>query len=131
MNREQALRFEIEFMPRILECVAREVGRGVRVEILPYENARVPSRLHVSAERAPRAEGGDGRGYPCPLNVYFTWDGAEIERLLDAGGKARFLRYLDAIGAKLHAWQGARELDLVTRSQAEPSVLFGGLDFEA
>lgn len=63
--------------------------------------------------------------------MYFTWDGEEIERLLGAGGKARFLRYLDAIGAKLYAWQGARELDLVTRSQAEPSVLFGGLDFEA
>ena len=130
MNREQALRFEAEFMPRIAESVARAVGHGVRVEILPYEESCVPSRLHASAERAPHADG-DERGYACPLNVYFTWDEEEIERLLSAGGEARFLRYLDSIGAKLDAWQGAREVDLATRSQAEPSVLFGGLDFEA
>ncbi|SAK56081.1 hypothetical protein AWB83_01732 [Caballeronia ptereochthonis] len=118
-------------MPRIVERVARAVGRGVRVEILPYENSRMPTRLHLSAGRAPRAGSGEARGYPCPLNVFLTWDDEEIERLLDAGGEARFLRYLEAIGAKLDAWQGAREVDFATCSQAEPSVLFGGLDFEA
>jgi hypothetical protein len=130
LNREQALRFEAEFMPRIAEYMMRVVGRDVRVDILPYEGPRVPSRLHVNAGRAARA-GGDDRGYTFPLNVFFTWDDEEIERLLRAGGEARFLRYLDAIGGKLDAWQGAREVDLATRSQAEPSVLFGGLDFEA
>ncbi|SAL79645.1 hypothetical protein AWB74_05579 [Caballeronia arvi] len=118
-------------MPRIVERVTRVAGHGVRAAILPYENPRVPTRLQVSAERAPGE--GDGRRhvYACPLNVFLTWDDEEIERLLGVGGEARFLRYLDAIAAKLDAWQGAREVDLATRSQAEPSVLFGGLDFEA
>ncbi|AET88975.1 MULTISPECIES: DUF5594 family protein [Caballeronia] len=135
MNREQALRFETEFMPRIAERVTRIVGHGVRVAILPYESPLVPTRLHVSAGRAP-GEGkdeddGHRHVYRCALNVFLTWDDEEIERLLGAGGEVRFLRYLDAIAAKLDAWQGAREVDLATRSQAEPSVLFGGLDFEA
>ncbi len=54
-----------------------------------------------------------------------------IERLFEAGGEARFERYLHAIPAKLVAWQGARDVDLETRSQAEFAVLLGGLDFEA
>ncbi|EKS67921.1 MULTISPECIES: DUF5594 family protein [Caballeronia] len=131
MNRQQALRFETEFMPRIVERVTRVVDHGVRVDILGYESPAVPTRLHVSAERAPRQGDEHRRVYPYPLNVFLTWDDDEIERLMGAGGEARFLRYLDAIGAKLDAWQGAREVDLATRSQAEPSVLFGGLDFEA
>jgi len=131
LNRQKALRFETAYAPRIVERVARVLGRGVRVEILPYERAAVPTRLHVSAERAPRQGDEHRRVYPYPLNVFLTWDDDEIERLMGAGGEARFLRYLDAIGAKLDAWQGAREVDLATRSQAEPSVLFGGLDFEA
>ncbi|BAN23027.1 DUF5594 family protein [Caballeronia insecticola] len=131
MNREQALRFEADFVPRIVERVVQMVGSGVRVEILSYESPRVPTRLHVSAARAPRTDDDSPRGYPHPLNVFLTWDDEEIERLLNPGGEARFLRYLDAIGVKLDAWQGAREVDLATRSQAEASVLFGGLDFEA
>jgi hypothetical protein len=131
LNREQALRFETEFVPRIAERVTRAVAHGVRVDIMPYESVRVPTRLHVSAERAPWEGDAHRLAHPYPLNVFLTWDDEEIERLLDAGGEARFLRYLDAIGAKLDAWQDARDVDLTTRSQAEPSVLFGGLDFEA
>jgi len=130
LNREHALRFETEFMPRIVERVMRVLGRGVRVEILPYERAAVPTRLHVNAD-AHRAGDEHRHVYPYPLNVFLTWDDEEIERLLGDGGEARFLRYLDAMAAKLDAWQGAREVALATRSQAEPSVLFGGLDFEA
>jgi hypothetical protein len=118
-------------MPRIVERVARVVDRGVRVAILPYESPLVPTRLHVSAARAPGESDGHRHVYLYPLNVFLTWDDEEIARLFDVGGEARFLRYLDAIAAKLDAWQGAREVDLATRSQAEPSVLFGGLDFEA
>jgi hypothetical protein len=131
LNRQQALRFETEFMPRIVERVARVVDHGVRVEVVPYESPLVPTRLRVSAERAPREGGTHRRAFPYPLNVFLTWDDDEIERVLAAGGEARFMRYLDAIGAKLDAWQGGREVDLVTRSQAEPSVMLGGLDFEA
>jgi hypothetical protein len=130
LNRQKALRFETAYAPRIVERVARVLGRGVRVEILPYESTAVPTRLRVSAERAHR-EGDDRCVYPYPLNVFLTWDDGEIERLMGIGGEARFLRYLDAMAAKLDAWQGARDVDLATLSQAEPSVLFGGLDFEA
>ncbi len=118
-------------MPRIVERVTRVVDHGVRVEILPYDSPAVPTRLHVSAGPAPWEGDEHRRGYPCPLNVFLTWDDEEIERLMAPGGEARFLRYLDAIGAKLDAWQGARDVDLATRTQAEPMVLFGGLDFEA
>ncbi|SAK58398.1 hypothetical protein AWB76_02560 [Caballeronia temeraria] len=131
MNREQAHRFETGFVPRIAERVTRIVDHGVRVDILPYESPAVPTRLHVSAAHAPREGDGHRQRYPYLLNVFLTWDDEEIERLMSSGGEARFLRYLDAIGAKLDAWQGAREVDLATRSQADPSVLFGGLDFEA
>ncbi|SPB18613.1 hypothetical protein NOV72_05813 [Caballeronia novacaledonica] len=130
MNPEQTLRFETEFMPRIAERTMRFLGRGVRVEILSYESAAVPTRLHVSADA--HQEGDEHQHvYPYPLNVFLTWDDEEIERLMSVGGEARFLRYLDAMAAKLDAWQGARDVDLATRSQAQPSVLFGGLDFEA
>ncbi|SAK63418.1 hypothetical protein AWB75_02824 [Caballeronia catudaia] len=118
-------------MPRIVERVTRVAGHGVRVAILPYESPFVPARLHVSAEQARREGDGHRHVYACALNVFLTWDADEIDRLFGAGGEARFVRYLDAIAAKLDAWQGAREVDLATRSQAEPSVLFGGLDFEA
>jgi hypothetical protein len=126
---EQARRFESEFMPRIVECVARLVDRGVRVAIVPYENAHAPARLHVSAARLHSAD--RPSRYPYDLNVFLTWDDDEIERLLRPGGEARFLRYLDAIAAKLDAWQGVREVDLTSRSQADMTVLVGGLDFEA
>ena len=118
-------------MPRIVERVARVVDHGVRVAILPYESPLVPTRLHVSAVQTSAEGDGHRHVYAWPLNVFLTWDDEEIARLFAAGGEARFVRYLDAIAAKLDAWQGAREVDLATRSQAEPSVLFGGLDFEA
>jgi hypothetical protein len=116
-------------MPRIVECVARLLGRGVRIDIVPYAGPHAPTRLNVRAARNEAIE--HGHHYAFDLNVTLTWDDDEIERLLLPGGEARFLRYLDAIGAKFDAWQGVREVDLVTRSQAEPAVLLGGLDFEA
>jgi hypothetical protein len=126
---EQAHRFETAFMPRIVESVARLVGRGVRVDIVPYENSSSPTRLRVSAARHDSAD--RPRRFPHDLNVVLTWDDDEIERLFQADGEARFLRYLDAIATKLDAWQGVRDVDLISRSQSEPTVLVGGLDFEA
>jgi hypothetical protein len=126
---EQAHRFEAAFMPRIVESVARLVGRGVRVEIVPYENSNQPTRLKVSAARHDSADRPSRFSYD--LNVFLTWDDDEIDRLFQADGEARFLRYLDAIAAKFDAWQGARDIDLSSRSQGEPAVLVGGLDFEA
>ncbi|WP_244813575.1 DUF5594 family protein [Caballeronia sp. Lep1P3] len=129
MNREQALSFETEWMPRIAERIARELGRALQVEIVPGDYPHQPTRLRVSA--APHHDGERARRYPFDLNVYLTWDDDEIERLLRPGGDARLQRYLDALARKLDAWEGAREVDIATRSQSEPSVLLGGLDFEA
>jgi hypothetical protein len=129
VNREQALRFETDYVPRIAQCVVRLLGRGARVEIISYESPDKPTRLSVHAARNEAIE--HDHHYPFDLNISLTWDDDEIERLLQPGGEARFLRYLDAIGAKFEAWQGVREVDLVARSQAEPAVLLGGLDFEA
>ncbi|WP_284506492.1 DUF5594 family protein [Caballeronia sp. GAWG1-5s-s] len=129
MNREQAHRFETEIMPRIAEGVARVVDAKLRVEIVPGGSPREPARLRVSAP--PSDDGARSRRYPFDMNVFLTWDDEEIERLLRPGGEARLQRYLDALGDKLRAWQDAREVDVPTRSQAEPSVLLGGLDFEA
>lgn len=129
MNREQALRFETEFVPQIAESVTRHIGRWLRIDIVPNEHPRAPTRLHITAP--PHDNGERARQYPFDLNVFLTWDDDEIVRLLRPGGEARFQRYLDSLAAKFAAWEGAREVDFVTRSQAEPSVLFGGLDFEA
>ncbi len=116
-------------MPRIVESVARLVGRGVRIDIAPYENSNSPTRLRVSAARHDSADRPSRFSYD--LNVVLTWDDDEIARLFQADGEARFLRYLDATAAKLDAWQGVRDVDLISRSQSEPTVLVGGLDFEA
>ncbi|SAL80722.1 hypothetical protein AWB67_05678 [Caballeronia terrestris] len=130
VDREKARRFDIEFAPRIASRIASLLDAGVRVEVMPHEGSRMPTRVRVAAERVAQGRGSPP-GYECPLNVYLTWDGEEIERLFDAGGEERFARYLHAIPAKLAAWQGARDVDLETRSQAEFAVLVGGLDFEA
>jgi hypothetical protein len=129
VNREQALRFETEFMPRIVAEVARVVDRGVHVEFVPYENLLLPTRLHASAAR--HGIGDRASRYPFDLNIFLTWDDDEIVRLLRPDGEARFVRYLQSIGMKLKAWEGVREVDLMSRSQAEATVLIGGLDFEA
>jgi hypothetical protein len=129
VNREQAHQFETDFLPRIVEQVTRVLDRGVRVAIVSSDDPHRPARLHVSAAR--HDVGGTTHRYPHDLNVYLTWDDDEIARLLRPGGEARFVRYLDAIGKKLDAWQGVREVDLLSRSQGEAAVLIGGLDFEA
>jgi hypothetical protein len=129
VKRDNAHRFETEFMPRIVERVARVVDRGVRVDIVSYDDPSSPTRLHVSATRHHSAD--RPSRYPYDLNVFLTWDDDEIERLFRPDGEARFLRYLDAIPVKLDAWQGVRAIDLASRSQDEPAVLVGGLDFEA
>jgi len=35
-----------------------------------------------------------------------------------------------ALPGKLDAWQEARQVDFSSRTQADPTVLLGGLDFE-
>jgi hypothetical protein len=128
VDREKLRRFGIEFAPRIASRISSLLDADVHVEVIAHENGRTPARVRVSADRAAH-----GRaflpGYSERLNVYLTWDEGEIERLFDAHGNERFERYLQAIPAKLTAWQGARDVDLESRSQAEFAVLIGGLDF--
>jgi hypothetical protein len=128
VDREKLRRFGTEFAPRIASRISSLLDADVHVEVVAHENGRTPARVRVSADRAAH-----GRaflpGYSHRLNVYLTWDEGEIERLFDAHGDERFERYLQAIPAKLTAWQGARDVDLESRSQAEFAVLIGGLDF--
>lgn len=59
-----------------------------------------------------------------------SWDSDEVDRLFGPGGDLRFAEYLDALPGKLDAWQEARQIDFGSRTQADPTVLLGGLDFE-
>jgi hypothetical protein len=126
VDREKAHRFDTEFAPRIVERIAALLDSDVSIEVIAHEGARLPTRVRMFAART-----GHARAHAHPLDLSLTWDDGEIERLFSAGGEARFVRYLDALPRKLTAWQGARDIDLPTRSQADSTVLVGGLDFEA
>jgi hypothetical protein len=47
--------------------------------------------------------------------------------LFAAGGDQRFAEYLGALPGKLNAWQDARQFDFNSRTQADTTVLLGGL----
>jgi hypothetical protein len=70
------------------------------------------------------------RRHPYSLNVQLSWDDDEIEALMGPEGPKRFRHYLAALPRKLRGWQEARAIDFHSRTQAEESVLIGGLDFE-
>jgi hypothetical protein len=125
MNPEAAHRFENEFAPRIASWIASHLGASVCVEVVPSEGRGHPTRVRITGEPAPHRH-----PYAHPLNVLLTWDSAEIERLFEPDGEARFAHYLESTSQKLHAWESARPLDFETRTQGEPEILLGGLDFE-
>lgn len=118
-------RFEESFAPRIAATLARQFDAAVRVEVVPCEGRGHPTRVLIRAE--PH---GLRNPYRYSLNVALTWDVDEIERLLEPDGEARFTHYLDSLERKIHAWESARPIDFASRTQAEPEVLLGGLDFE-
>jgi hypothetical protein len=126
MNQETAARFEREFVPRITAALARFFSERVHLEVIPFGGARHPTRVRITADLLSA-----GHGYTYPLNISLTWDSDAIQGLLEPDGEARFARYLDALSCKLGNWQGGRAIDFGSRSQAEPSILIGGLDFEA
>jgi hypothetical protein len=126
MDRHEAARFEAQFAYRIAAKISDLLDRDVHAEVIPGTGAHAVTRVRVYAARS-----GGEHGYAHPLNLFLTWDEYEIARLFEPDGEARFLRYLEAMSAKLDAWQDARRIDLGSRSQAEPMVLVGGLDFEA
>lgn len=125
MSTEAAHRFEEEFAPRIAAKLASQFGPSVRVEVVPREGRGHPTRVRIvgaaSEYRHP---------YTYPLNVSLTWDVDEIERLMEPGGEARFAHYLEATVSKMASWETARAVDFSSRTQGEPEVLIGGLDFE-
>jgi hypothetical protein len=129
MNQETAWRFDQEFAPRIAAAVRRIFSGHVHVEVMPYEGAGHPTRVKITGDRLTNLHGHDD--YTHPLNVLLTWDSDAIHELMQPGGEARFARYLAAIPGKLQNWEGGRAVDFGSRSQAEPAILIGGLDFGA
>lgn len=125
MSTEAAHRFEEEFAPRIAAALASQFGPTAHVEVVPRAGHGHPTRVHIvghaSEYRHP---------YGFPLNVSLTWDVDEIASLFEPGGEKRFEHYLDALPRKLASWETARPVDFASRTQGEPEVLLGGLDFE-
>jgi len=117
-----AARFDAEFAPRIAETIAGLFRHRIHAEL---DGAQSPARLHVYGEPFEGV-----RRFAHPLNIYLSWDSLEVEALFATGGEEKFALYLAALPGKLHAWQAPRQIDLGTRSQAEETVLLGGLDFE-
>ncbi|CAE6830031.1 DUF5594 family protein [Paraburkholderia nemoris] len=126
MRPESATRFDDQFAPRIAEAIAACFATTVHTEVLPYGGHGHPTRVRIHATPIE-----DLRHYAHPLNLYLTWDSDEIERLMGPEGPARFAGYLAALPRKLEAWRHVRELDFISHTQAEPTVLLGGLDFES
>lgn len=117
-------RFNTELLPRIAERV-QQISRGtLHTDILPAVSDQ-PARLRVWASARP-----SGGRYSHPVDITLSWDSIEVDRLFADGGDARFAEYLEALAAKLGAWQEPRKIDFNSRTQADPTVLIGGLDFE-
>lgn len=125
MSIEAAHRFEEEFAPRIAARLARQFGPTVHVDVVPREGRGHPTRVRLIGEASEFRH-----PYSYPLNVSLTWDVDEIERLMEPDGEVRFAHYLDATVRKMASWEAARLIDFATRTQGEPEVLIGGLDFE-
>ncbi|KWB58749.1 DUF5594 family protein [Burkholderia ubonensis] len=125
MQPETARRFDTEFAPRIAHAIAAFFDDHVQTEVVPYGGHGHPSQVRVRS--APHEH---VSGFAHPLNLELTWDTDEIERLMAPEGEARFEQYLAALPRKLSAWQSARDVDLASRTQADPVVRLGGLDFE-
>ncbi|WP_431796707.1 DUF5594 family protein [Cupriavidus metallidurans] len=122
---DPAQRFNAELLPRIVERVQRLSHGTLHADVLPPASPDLPARLRIWA--LPRSGGGR---YACPLDITMSWDSYEVDRLFGLGGDLRFAEYLDALPGKLDAWQEARQIDFGSRTQADPTVLLGGLDFE-
>ncbi|RQR57585.1 hypothetical protein DIE07_22265 [Burkholderia sp. Bp9002] len=125
MQPETARRFDTEFAPRIARAIAAFFADHVQTQVVPYAGHGHPTQVRIHS--APHEH---VSGFAHPLNLELTWDTDEIERLMAPHGMQRFEHYLAALPRKLAAWQGARDIDLASRTQADPLVRLGGLDFE-
>jgi len=120
-----AHRFNIELLPRIAERVQALSHGMLHADVLPSASPDQLARLRIWAA----AREGGGR-YAHPIDITLSWDSYEVDRLVASGGESRFAEYLDALRGKLDAWQEARQIDFGSRTQADATVLIGGLDFE-
>jgi len=127
MNLTIAHRFDTEFAPRIAQGIVDTLGDKIDVVLTAYRDPDHPTTVTITGLRRERPS----RHLAHSLNVRLTWDAAEIADLVGDQAPLRFARYLRALPAKLAAWQDAREIDFISRCQAEPAVLIGNLDFEA
>lgn len=118
-------RFEADCIPRIVDAIVRLYPHRLQVEVLPGTPAGWPARVRIRGHGALELQ-----RFTHSLDVTLAWDGLEVEALFADGGPQRFAGYLAALPAKLKAWQEPRHLDWSSLSQAAPSVLIGGLDFE-
>ncbi|MBP0608222.1 MULTISPECIES: DUF5594 family protein [Burkholderia] len=125
MQPETARRFDTEFAPRIAQAIAAFFADHVQTDVVPYGGHGHPTRVQIRS--APHEH---VSGFVYPLNLELTWDTDEIERLMEPDGPQRFEHYLAALPKKLSAWQSARDIDLASRTQGDPLVRLGGLDFE-
>ncbi len=125
MDPDIAHRFDAEFAPRIAERIAALLGAHVAVTVRPYGGHGRPTHIDIVSTSPEHV-----RGHAHALNLTMTWDTEEIDRLVEPDGDARFARYLEALPRKLPGWEGARGIDFGSRTQTEPFVLLGGLDFE-
>ncbi len=78
----------------------------MQLQPLPAEAPGLAPRLRVTGDGPPEL-----RRHPYALDVTLAWDGLEVQRLLAAGGEARFAGYLAALPSKLRAWQEPRGID--------------------
>jgi hypothetical protein len=126
MSELSVQRFEAEFAPRIAWTIVSLYGQRIKAGVLPQDSAGNPTRIRLYGHAiAPL------RRFSHDLNAYLSWDSGEIAALLEPEGEPKFARYLAALGEKIAAWQAPREIDFSSRSQAQNTVVIGGLDFES
>jgi len=120
-----AQRFNADLLPRIVERVQRLSHGTLHADIQPASASDLPACLRIWATARP-----NGGRYAHPIDITLSWDSFEVDRLFSLGGDVRFNAYLDALPAKLDAWQEPRQIDFNSRTQADATVLIGGLDFD-
>ncbi|CAG9209397.1 DUF5594 family protein [Burkholderia gladioli] len=128
MNPDIAHRFDAEFAPRIAERITALLGPHVAATVRPYGGHGHPTHVDIVNTSHEHLHG--LHGYTFPLNLTMTWDTDEIEQLVGDDDGTRFAHYLDALSRKLANWEDARGIDFGSRTQSEPLILLGGLDFE-
>jgi hypothetical protein len=125
MSPEQNARFEREFAPRLAERIMSLYRKGeVSVDIVPRRGPALPTRIEVSGVTSEV-------GLPHRLNVYLAWSDDAIVALLAEADTARFDRYLAALPVTIERWQRELPVDFGTRTQRDPVVMIGDLDFDA